>query len=498
MLLRKVCLGILLICSLYTFGQVELFERYEFQPKERIYSLSIITKGSDGCVISYLTMDGKNGPWLLHLEALDNEFNSLKKNSYEITQSSTRLKVQGDSLYHFEYTEKTGNYDLKVINLSTLEYKVFSGKIVDKMNVRNVSILKNKILILYRNTRADKQSFRILDILNDTESNVTLSDYSKYKRIGYESLREIGTTDGGELQIHFKHKTPEKNMVMLVFRYNSDGKLIGNKPLELSIGPNKEIEDLKIVQKQDGKGYLMSGTYSENKVSIIEGIFYEGIFTGALDHEGNIDNYNTYRFLDISNFEQTYNESPLMVRVKYKLRKTDNGEQKLIYDGKLKNHFIYTAKDKNYLAFEFSHNLYHRKDHELDKLMGYQHTYAVIASLDNDGALEWSDTYKTTLTKDVKSTYYILEKHVNSNGDLELSYTDNYNIHFLKYDKGGHMLKEPSMNPIETGIEGDVVKKTGRERISYWYDDYYFMKGFQVIKGKNKRRTYFISKFKYL
>lgn len=136
-------------------------------------------------------------------------------------------------------------------------------------------------------------------------------------------------------------------------------------------------------------------------------------------------------------------------------------------------------------------------------LKGYQYTHAVIVKFDQFGEIMWDQIVKTDreyLPKTVDK--FLTTKQQNPNMLNFVIANDDELISNTLDPQNGRFFRETIAEQIASHYPNDEAKRS-ISRVLHWYDDYYFVYGYQKIKNrkdkriKRNRNVLFINKIEY-
>lgn len=473
-----------------TYAQLDVLHRYELNAEKSETNFNIIIKNDDNPVITYISNDKVSDKKTRHFKALDKEFNLISENSYEysIDYDNYHWTTKGDSIFCFQFDEKIGEFLFTITNLNDLVTTEYNGVLTKKLIVKKLAFINEKIFLAYRGKNDDFYSIRIYNTSGKLISDVKADQILKYNDINLHSSGKYSHTKGDEYHLNYTWKDKKNYYGLLVFRYSENGDLINNKPIKVNIGNGKEIFSITNIKNPDGKEYLISGTYSDDDKG-----FADGLFTGIINENEEVENYETHNFLELPHFVDFLEEKHQQKIEKKKQRKQEKGKE-LKYNGMVKLHSFYTKEDKNYLVYEFYHPTYryeynYSQGKNVRVFDGYQNTHALLTSIRNNGTIEWTNVFKMWTEQKFGNSKKLISTSVNSDNYIELSYADNGKMNFITFDETGNILQEKTTESIESNDENDKVKFTTNSNIQHWYDNFYIISGQQKLKEKEAKNS---------
>lgn len=91
---------------------------------------------------------------------------------------------------------------------------------------------------------------------------------------------------------------------------------------------------------------------------------------------------------------------------------------------------------------------------------------------------------------------------IDQNGRTQLVYSKDGAIR-SKMIKGESVVDSDRKIPVDTGLEGDKIRKTDSDAISHWYNNYYLAWGEQKItnssdsQNRGRRSIFFLNKITF-
>lgn len=501
--------GLLLILLLFSlpsifYAQVKLEKRLEYSEEDKSYSYQFFSYGEEGGLIRYLTHDKRNKEYITSFISVDKGLNEEQKQSYATSSNLSMVETYkvNNLLISIDYSYKKGVYQLRVINRNTLNVKVFEGTFLKKSIVEHISLLGDNLFV----TTAHKKgtNLRIINIVNNEIKDLRI-ELSDYKDAVLSNMERVNRGDKEEYHIQFSFFDQGKVSKHLIFRYNSEGKLL-SKPFVVALEKDKAVVSMRFTYSEETDEFIISGTYTANKKSG----YANGLYTARINDMGRVSAVKTYNFFSLDHFVDFLPKKKQEKLAKKKKRKEAKGNE-LLYKGRAELHEIYFYENNRYLISEFYYPTYRTESYTSNGQTyyrsvfdGYQYTHTLIAALGEEGELLWTHIFDMGI---VQKPFYVkrfIRKVINEEGELELSYANASGLNFIAFDESGTVQKERSYSFIETGKEEEVVKYTSNSDIVYWYDNYYVVSGFQKIKNPNpekkkkkKRKIYFINLISY-
>jgi hypothetical protein len=128
-------------------------------------------------------------------------------------------------------------------------------------------------------------------------------------------------------------------------------------------------------------------------------------------------------------------------------------------------------------------------------LEGWNYTHAIVAGFDANGTLLWDNIIEI---KGLKTKTLVERVKASINGEqVTMSYIQGGKIYqkMVQGSKPNNEIKEMS---ISTGEEGEQIRRSENEELSFWYDDYTLTWGTQRIVGEDgKRNVFYLNKIKF-
>ncbi|MBK8808368.1 MAG: hypothetical protein IPO21_17770 [Bacteroidales bacterium] len=499
-----------MLFSLNSVAQVELVKRIEIEEKDPGYKYSFFKHNDEAGFISYISENKSEKTYTFHFDKVDNAFNKKKSVEISIPKSFDNHMYASDTtkLYLLMYNFKKGKYDLRVLDKNKLEIvATYTGVFPKKAKLRNISAVNGKLVMVFGLKKFKETVMQILDPVTGN-TKMIVPPVADFKRSNYKAFSRIDKGDTYELHLQYEIKEEGKDYKYFIYRYDINGDMIGSKPMVFSLNEGKEISSIRFTRSGGNDGYLISGTYSSNGEST------EGLFTGRVSENGVVEFMKLHNLLDLEHFTDFMSERK-QERIERRKEKAEARGKTLVYKGLATVHGFYYTNEKNYLVAEFYYPTYRTETYTVfvngkattqtrTVFDGYQYTHALVASVTDEGNLEWTNIFEMWVAYKPYSVMQLIRKNATDDGVLELSYANGSNMRFISFSEKGETLREKEVVFIETGKDDEVVKVSTQTNIQHWFDNYYVVNGYQKVKDnereegeKKRRKVYYFNLVKY-
>ena len=502
---NKLLLALFIITSSSAIAQISNEKRIEFELKDGYDHEIIIEFGEDGFLVSSRNNEiaGNQAEWKYErfnsdLESVDSKTVLLSKKFYADETFNTEERT------HTLYKDRKGRFSIVSVEASTLEITKVDGTVPKKSWIKEMAILgdyaffnasiKRSPYLFSVNWKTGEQKLILIGIENINPKKISL--------LGFQLIEEAN-----EVMLYVKVQTDKRKSDIYVVRLNDQGKK--EEVFNLTKDIDKNIVDIS-ASKLDDEEYVFTGTYSTKYIGVSEGLFF------CLTQANDIEFINFYNFLDLDNF-LSYLPERRQKKIEEKKKKKEAKGKELKINYRIAGHDVITLDDGYLLLGEAFYPTYRTETytttttsggitttttHTRQIFDGYQYTHAVIAKFNNEGILQWDNTFEMWPAYKpfyVKRFISVTEKNANS---LDLVFASRNRIYSKSIDYNGSINQDSQSEVIETGYTGDKSKRS-YSNIDYWYDNYFIAYGVQKIKNtedkevKRKRKVYFISKIKF-
>ncbi|MHA8049829.1 hypothetical protein V7S79_01795 [Aquirufa sp. ROCK-SH2] len=435
---------------------------------------------------------------------------------------------------------KSNSYLVFKINVLTGKMEKFQIYSVGRMEISNFKVLNQSIfiggivdgqpLILFTNLRA-KQT-RILPSVVKGQAEIQSMD--------------LDTTQQ-QVNVTYTVGNKAKNYQLIIKSFDEDGNNMG----QIVMNPSDEFAmmNAKLNQINDSLQIIV-GTYGhKNTIGSSKGPSSQGMyFNSFLDGEV-IDSkfYSFTKFSNFFNFLSKKQKERQEKRIKDKEEKGEdlrldyrllmheiikNGDNYLVVaeafypDYKFSNYYplygggmgafspyssgfyspwsymynpyrwgygyygLYSPFSNYYSPWGYRGYNYYGNQQQFD---GWIYTHAVVAEFDKNGNLLWDHCIDLN---DIKEGKLVQKIKTSVNKDqIILSYSKNNQIISKTITEKGEIENE-HIQDIETENEGDKIKKSSKNELYFWYDNYFLASGYQNISNEQegRRSVYYLNK----
>ncbi len=305
-------------------------------------------------------------------------------------------------------------------------------------------------------------------------------------------LLQINTSDDESFSILISSRNTQRQKTLWIKNYTPSGELIQNKTLNPT--ENQSLLFGQITSLPDGRQFI-AGTYGNRNSD-----FSKGIFITRLENDSEVTRY--YPFSELQNFF-SYLKAQRATRIKERInRKTVKGKKIRLQYRFLVNEFI-VHKNEFILLGEAFYPVYKSMDRGYMGgglapggvvFDGYKYTHAVIIGFDQNGELQWDNSFEIN---DVKS--FTLEQFVRidiQQNKIVLFYLFNNKLRY-KVIQNNQLLEQVEYDT--TGLSSQYFNdEEGLASLDYWYDGHFTASGTKQTSyrrwGKQSRRVFFVTK----
>ncbi|MCU0431462.1 MAG: hypothetical protein MUF42_15975 [Cytophagaceae bacterium] len=396
------------------------------------------------------------------------------------------------------FHSKSGRFKLFTVDLSTLVETVSEGILMPNCHVDSITQIGQSFFV-----EADAKAGKHLFVIrghNAKPTKYVLSNLISRKISDSRSL--IARSKSGNEYLILAESMEKRFPNHYLIRFDSLGNKIGEAIQVPQPEEGKKILDIS-VSKIGANDFILTGTYSTDKMSRSNGIYFSRCINGKFEYT------KTYNFLDLDNFTNFLSDEKKIERKKNK-KESDGEELNINY--RVVVHDIITLNDEYLFLGEFYYPTYRseknvtyvdgRRVTSYEKVFdGYRYTHATLASFDNSGNLKWSNCFDMYL---FDKPLYVKKciQHELQNNKLQLIYVNDFTVKSITFE-GNKMVKTTSSGFISPDSTDDDIKFTYSNHLGFWYSNAFLGYGYQIIKneekerGERKRSVFFISKISY-
>jgi hypothetical protein len=316
-------------------------------------------------------------------------------------------------------------------------------------------------------------------------------------------LTHIKVHTDGSFDVLVSARNLQGTRTIWVKSYNAQADLMRNLPLE----------------PEDNKNLLFARSLkTTNNMQVIAGVYgsrnseySKGIFMASIDPSG-LQQIRYYNFGDLQNFFK-YMKAGREKRVRERIARRRIRGKKIRFNYRFmvhelvpyKNQYVllgeafyphYTSAGPGYSGF-FMPNTMGRNSYVRDGRIfdGYNYTHAVVMGFDNDGNLQWDNSFEINDVKTYTLEQFVkLEPHADK---IDLLYMFRNELR-TKVIQGNEVLEGKASETIRTGRQNEITRmdESNTSRLDYWYGRYFYAYGVQDVFSpeSGKRKVFFINK----
>lgn len=478
------------------YAQIEQPLRVEIDLENSNEDYSVVPVGEYGVVM--YTLSPEKVPqrtkvkWLF--TGYDTEFKEYWKSGYIIDASySIRERCYADGYLYFLFG-KYGREDMVIteLNVRTGEIRSKTGKLPKKFILSSLDVYKNSV---YINGRVKKGPVLVhMDINSGNYGEVPMKfdGAAVYESIDIDTLNE-------EVNMVYSISDNRKRFINI--------KTFQGKQLLDDLVINPEGNDNLLTGKINminEKEKVIIGTYSVGNARGAGGLY----FARLIDNSSYVVKY--YNFTDFKNFF-TFLSDRAVDKIYRKKEKEEARGREFSTEYQFLVHDL-IVKDGQYLMVAEAYYATYRSEARpyttiingvpimqtsyVTVFDGWAYSHAIIVGFDLEGDMLWDNSIEMG---DFKS--YVLDKRVSVNisfDEVKLAYGtyDNIVTKTIRYNQ---VVDAKDQISIKTGFQDDVVRSSALSSVSYWYDKYFIVYGYQRIKNtgddvKRKRSVFYFNK----
>lgn len=488
----------LLVAIFYFFlpivkAQVEQPLRVEIEVESEKEDNAVIPAGENGLVMYTLTnervKERNKFKWLF--SGYSPDFKETWRSAYIINESySIRERYYSDGFLYLLF----GRYNREdvvtaIVDVKTGMIKSIPGKLPKKFVVQSFRVYNGEAYISGSLRKSPSLIFADLNRGSYTNLPMKFEGVANFESIDYDTLSR---------KVNIVYTVNRRNVKYVVIRSFKRTEMVG----DLAIKPegNDNLLSGKITTISENEKVII-GTYGVRGNSGSSGLY----FARLLNDSQFIINY--YNFTDFGRFFDFLSKKE-KEKIQRKKEKKEAKGKELNLEYQLLVHDL-IQKDGEYLMVaEAYYPTYRTEPYTYTTVIngvpiiqtryitvfdGWLYTHAIIAGFDKEGRLMWDNSIEMG---DFKT--FNLEPRVSistANDEIVLTYGTFEEIK-TKVIRGQEVVDAKDELAIKTGYDDDIVRRGVLSNVTYWYDKYFIVWGFQRIKNAGDgsmrgRRTVF-------
>lgn len=483
-------------------AQVSFEERIEFEQKDGFIGERFYQMGEYGVLVRSVSEKTDQGMDQWKYELFNTDLVSVWT---ELVPVSAKLSLDEeyttDESIHSLFKDRKGNYQLVTVNVADKELTEIEGEVLNKTYITEMKVLGE---YAYCEAYIKKEPFLFsVNCMTSKQRLIPISlEGIKTKKLSIKSIQVL--EESNEVFVYLNVAVSKKQREVYVVRLDDQGKKKSQYHLTQDIDKNLTSLSARSV---GGGNYIFTGTYSDKGISTSQGLFFCKAYNGELDF---IEFYN---FTDLDNFLTYLPERKQKKLEKKKKRKNKKGKEFKI-DYRIAEHEIQVLDDGYLVLGEAYYPTYRTETYTAyvngNPVMrtrrvfdGYQYTHAVLAKFDNDGKMEWDQTFEMFPASKPFYVKRFIATPENIEDAITMVFASGTRITSKTVNFDGVVVEDKESEQMELENESAEIKWSN-SNLSYWYDDYFLAYGFQKIKDKKadkrkdkRRKVYFMTKIKY-
>jgi hypothetical protein len=533
--MKSICLSILIVLFIsLNISHAQVTTRLEI-PSDNLESFTIPC-GNKGVLV------------LTQLNKQEFNIRSFSKDLEQIWSKNGTIENGLDFVTHSydgEYVSllfsrfKSNSYLVFKIQVASGKMEKFQIYSVGRMEISNFKVLNHSIFIA---GIVDSQPLILFTNLKAKQTKILPSVVKGQAEIQTMDL----DTAQQQINVTYTVGNRAKNYQLVIKSFDEDGNIIG----QVLMNPSDEyaIMNAKLNQINDSLQVVV-GTYGhKNTIGSSRGPSSQGLYFNSF-MDGEIINSKFYSFTKFNNFfnflsvkQKERQEKKIKdkeekgedLRLDYRLLMHEiikNGENYIVvaeafypdyrssnfypYGGNMGafsplnsgffspwsslynpyrwgygNYGLYSPFSNYYSPWGYRGYNYYGNQQQFD---GWIYTHAIIAEFDKNGNMLWDHCVDLNDIKEEKLTQKI-KTSVNQERVI-LSYAKDNKIISKTISEKGSIENEQSQD-IETENEGDKIRRSSKNDLNFWYDNYFLAHGYQSINNdqEGKRSVYYLNK----
>lgn len=435
----------------------------------------------------------------------DTLLNKISSVDAEVNPGSSRLIgstyrysnsfAKDNNLYYIN-EEKSGDYEILVVDGKSMKTKALSGNIGKKSDVRYCRVMGDYVYMV--GSLKDLPFVYTVDLKTGAGKmiNIPVSNKKHYSFVSFEE-------DDEQNEVHLFIKERQDKKYVMKFHVFTDG----NYTNEITLTPDEEgkCPATAFATKMEDGSYIISGTYSKHDDELLTNTI--GVFFKKVENENTV--YSTYvNYLDLNNFTSYMPERKQKKIEKKKAKKEEKGDEYTINYNMLPYRVI-KENDKYLLVGEAYYPTYVMKSHTIlvsngnggttpqtiyhQEFDGYAYSHYFVVEFDQQGKMEWSNSAPLHILKS-----WIPRRHLSLNKDaeaLEVFFPSFGHMHHISYNFNGDELKKEEVAYVDDDV---TLKRYAGLSTGYWYKGTFLSTGYLKVKDDDgKRKIYSINRIKY-
>lgn len=480
-------------------GQVRLIERIEMDMKE-VDAISVYAfEDLEMAIILSIPEDAKSYQRTLRL--VDDNLKDVEKvtitSGIKPKEASSRILLTRNAFYVTVYASKKGTLEIHKVSIPSMEATKRLVVLPKKTSINGALVLGDKLYTMLGSSKQPKGKRSFIGIIDINTGKVDLKFTDGFA--GTDSdLFEMEYSTGIDTQVIFHvSNSNRRDYKYYILRYDRDGQQVG-KPWNLSNFKNN-VTSASVTQTGDGD-YVILGEYAQKSASAAEGMFF-----ARVAEDGKASDVKYFNFIEIPHFLD-YLPEKKAERIERKAERKEDKGKELSFEFRTVTHSIIRHEGELILLAEFYYPTYRTETYTTivnGKTVtqtrvvfdGYQYTHALLAGMDSTGEMLWSNIFEIDIGYKPFSAIRVVKAKV-VDDQIRLFNMRGSRLVAATYENG-KIVDEVERELIETGQSTDRIKYSTGSQVTHWYDEVFLVKGFQKIKGDDKRKVYHVTAIEF-
>ena len=472
--------------------------RAEISARQLSADYQVVPMGQYGVIVFDFENKLLSATTPISFTGYDKQLNEIWSKQLAIVKSSYQYRgsdVDQERLYLLFSRFNSPLYYVIEVNAATQEINVHEAYSLKKLNYTDFKVMEGKIFLTGEVKRVPVLLH--MNLAEKGSQKVKVLPTSFNKRTKVDNLEKDTVNQVINLTATY---WKGKNSKLVLHSFYPDG-----QPAQEGIQVEDREKNL-LTAKRFVTGFrqsLIIGTYSNNRNELADGLYVAG-------HNGQDLSYIKYHpFAELENFLAYLSERKQGNLKEKQERKKRKGKDLNLNYRLLIHDLIHRADGQFTMVAEAYYPVYRSEQKRfysgygystewVQVFAGYRHTHAMVAGFSPEGDLLWDHSFE--LEYELYPRLQPLVKvGFKEDGEIKISYSNEGEIH-SKLIRGAEVLESEALAQIGSDYEGDRVKRSTRDKLEYWYDNYFLAYGFQKIKNqgeaevKNKRNVFYLNK----
>jgi len=493
---RLICIYIFFFT--FSAGFAQETQRAEMQARQLSDDYQVVTMGKYGAIVFDFEDKLLSSTTPISFTGYDHDLNETWQKQVDLVKSSYTFRgsdVDEERLYLLFSRFNSPLYYVVEVNAATQQINVHEVYSLKKLSFTDFKVLEGKIFLTGEGKRVPVLLHMNLEEKGAKKVNVLPTSFNKKTEV--DNLEKDTVNQVVNLTATY---WKGRNSHLVLHSFYPDGEP-AQEPIQL-----EDRDKNLLTAKRFITGFQQSmiiGTFSNNRSELADGLFVAG-------HNGYDLSYIKYHsFAELENFLSYLSDRKQENLKEKQKRKKDKGKDLNMNYRLLIHDLIHRADGQFTMVAEAYYPVYRSERRRFYSgygyytdwvrvFAGYRYTHAMVAGFSEEGDLLWDHSFE--LEYELYPRLQPLVKvGFRDKGELKLSYSYEGEIH-SKLVRGSEILESEALAQIGTDYQGDRVKRSTRDKLEYWYDNYFLAYGFQKIKNqgeaevKSKRNVFYLNK----